>query len=98
MTATGVSLRPSNLNKKTSDNFGEAVFGLNNKLIDDAIDKAADRIGDWVKEKYDQDLVSLLLDKIVDRISEDEKWRTLIFESLVEAILSAVKTGRDDGE
>ena len=72
------------------------MFGLNNKLVEDAIDKAADKIGDWIKEKYDTDLVSLLLDKIVDRISEDEKWRNLIFESLVEAILTAFKKGKED--
>ena len=72
------------------------MFGLNNKLVEDAIDKAADKIGDWIKEKYDQDLVSLLLDKIVEKISEDEKWRNLIFESLVEAILTAFKKGKED--
>jgi len=37
-----------------------------------------------------------LLDKIVEKISEDEKWRNLIFESLVEAILTAFKKGKED--
>ena len=72
------------------------MFGLNNKLVEDAIDKAAEKVSDWIKEKYDTDLVSLLLDKIVEKISEDEKWRNLIFESLVEAILTAFKKGKED--
>ena len=67
------------------------MFNLNSKLIDTAIEKASEKVSDWIKEKYDSDLVELIVDKILDKIADDEKWRTVLLESIVEAIFNQFK-------
>jgi hypothetical protein len=72
------------------------LFGLSEKLVAEAVEKAVEKIVGRIKDEYGQDLVSMLLEKIVDRISEDEKWRNLILESLVQAVVTAFKKGNEE--
>jgi hypothetical protein len=67
------------------------MFNLNSKLIDSAIDKAAEKVSEWIKEKYDSDLVGLIADRLISKIAEDEKWRNVLLESMVGAIFNQFK-------
>ena len=48
------------------------------KIVNGAVEKTADKAFQWIKDHYEGDLIEILIDRAIEKLTEDPKWRQML--------------------
>tara|TARA_Y100000310_G_scaffold65095_5_gene60646 strand:+ start:5086 stop:5340 length:255 start_codon:yes stop_codon:yes gene_type:complete len=56
------------------------------KIVNGAVEKTADKAFQWIQEHYEGDLIEILIDRAIEKLTEDPKWRQMLIEGIMDYV------------